>query len=115
LLCIRVTELDWSVTAAALAAGISRQTAHKWLARFAEHGDGGLRDRSSRPMRIRKRVSPRDIRRIWRRRRLREGPLTISWHTGLARSTIYAVLARNGQGRLRDLDRAPRYARASTV
>ena len=108
LLCIRVTELDWTVTAASLAAGVSRQTAHKWLRRFGEHGDGGLRDRSSRPAHIRKRVSPRDIRRIWRRRRLREGPLTISWHTGLARSTIYAVLARNGQSRLCDLDRAPR-------
>ena len=49
LLCIRVTELDWTVTAAALAAGISRQTAHKWLLRFGEHGDGACAtDRAAR-------------------------------------------------------------------
>jgi len=108
LLCSRVTESDWSVTAAAHAAGVSRQTAHKWLRRFLDDGDRGLIDRSSRPARVRERVSPKDLRRIWRRRRLGEGPLMISWHTGLARSTIYGVLARNGQGRLRDLDREPK-------
>ncbi len=108
LLCRRVLEHDWTVTHAARAAGVSRQTAHKWLRRFFEHGEGGLADRSSRPARVRERVSPRDIRRIWRRRRLGEGPLTISWHTGIAPSTIYGVLARNGQGCLRDLDREPK-------
>jgi transposase InsO family protein len=108
LICARVVESGWTVSAAARAAGVSRQTAHKWLRRFSEYGQPGLHDRSSRPIRIRERVSPRDIRRIWRRRRQGEGPLTISWHTGIARSTIYGVLARNGQGRLRDLDREPK-------
>ncbi len=28
---------------------ISRKTAHKWIARFKEHGDKGLEDRSRRP------------------------------------------------------------------
>jgi hypothetical protein len=72
--------------------------------------DGELdpHDRSSRPVRTRQRVSTRDVRRIQRRRRIGEGPLTISWHTGLASSTIYGALARNGQGRLGDLDREPK-------
>ena len=108
LLCDSVLDSGWSVMSAARAAGVSRQTAHKWLRRFAQHWDLGLHDRSSRPERIRARVSPRDIRRIWRRRRQDEGPLAISWHTGIAPSTIYGVLARNGQGRLRDRDRAPK-------
>lgn len=100
LLCTRVVDAGRTVTAAALAAGVSRQTAHKWLRRFAQRGDTGLTDRSSRPARIRPRVSPADIRRIWRRRRQGEGPLAISWNTGLPRSTIYAVLklGRLGEG-----------------
>jgi len=104
LLATRVIELGWTVTDAARAAGVSRQTAYKWIGRFVAYGEHGLPDRSSRPARIRERVSARDLRRIWRRRRIGEGPLTISWHTGLAPSTIYGVLARNGQGRLRDRD-----------
>lgn len=31
MVCERVREEQWSVTAAARAAGVSRQTAHKWL------------------------------------------------------------------------------------
>ena len=56
LLCVRVLSDGWTVTSAARAAGISRQTAHKWLRRFFEHGESGLSDRSSRPARIRERV-----------------------------------------------------------
>jgi transposase InsO family protein len=108
LLCSRITELGWTVTDAAAAAGISRQTAHKWLRRFLRCGEAGLCDRSSRPTRVRERVSAADVARIWRRRRQREGPLAISWNTGIPRSTVYAVLARNGQGRLVDLDREPK-------
>ncbi len=37
------------VTEAARAAGISRRTAYKWIARHAREGDAGLQDRSSRP------------------------------------------------------------------
>jgi len=38
------------VTEAAQAAGISRRTAYKWIARHAREGVEGLRDRSSRPL-----------------------------------------------------------------
>ena len=108
LLANRVIKLGWTVSGAARAAGVSRQTAYKWIGRFLADGESGLSDRSSRPARIRERVSAQDLRRIWRRRRIGEGPLTISWHTGLSPSTIYGVLARNGQGRLRDRDREPK-------
>jgi transposase InsO family protein len=37
------------VSHAAKAMGVSRQCAHRWVARFAAEGDAGLEDRSSRP------------------------------------------------------------------
>ena len=42
LLVDRVVRLQWPVAKAARAAGVSRQTAHKWLNRFRESGDEGL-------------------------------------------------------------------------
>ena len=41
LLCRRVREERWRVKAAAAAAGVSRQTAHKWIGRFTEEGAAG--------------------------------------------------------------------------
>jgi transposase InsO family protein len=105
LLCERVIACGWTVKSAAGAAGVSTQTAHKWLRRFRECGD--LSDRSSRPRRLRPRVDAKTIAAIYRRRTLREGPQFISWRTGIPRSTVYAVLARNGLGRLSDIDREP--------
>ena len=110
LLCRRVEEQGWTVAAAAQAAGVSRTTAGKWIRRYRGEGVSGLADRSSRPRRLRAGVGPRALRRIFRRRRLREGPHRISWETGIARSTVYRVLARNGLARLAALGREPRPA-----
>ena len=49
LLVDRVRRQGWAVAHAAKAMGISRQCAHRWLARFDQHGQAGLADRSSRP------------------------------------------------------------------
>jgi len=108
LLCRRIVEEGWTVSAAAHAAGVSRTTASKWLQRYHHDGYAGLADRSSRPRRLRAGVGPRALRRIFRRRRLREGPHRISWETGIARSTVYRVLARHGLARLTALGREPR-------
>src|SRR5437763_15587643 len=51
LLVDRVRVRHWSVSDAATAAGISRRSAFKWLARYRAHGRTGLEDRSSRPHR----------------------------------------------------------------
>ena len=48
LLCERVERDGWKLQDAAEAAGISRQTASKWLARWRAEGATGLLDRSSR-------------------------------------------------------------------
>ena len=108
LLCHRIVEEGWTVSAAASAAGVSRTTASKWLQRYRQAGSAGLADRSSRPRRLRAGIGPRALRRIFRRRRLREGPHRISWETGIARSTVYRVLARHGLARLAALGREPR-------
>ena len=44
---LRVLEQGWSVTEAALAAGVSGRTCSKWLARYRAEGQEGLLDRSS--------------------------------------------------------------------
>jgi len=51
LLVSRVLQEGWTVAAASQAAGVSRRTGFKWLARFRAEGPGGLNDRSSRPKR----------------------------------------------------------------
>ena len=49
LLVSRIEEGDWSLMAAAEAAGVSERTARKWLARWRAEGEAGLEDRSSAP------------------------------------------------------------------
>ena len=63
LLCRRVEIEGWKVREAAAAAGVSRQTAGKWLARWRSEGASGLMDRTSRPLRIAQRV----VGELWRR------------------------------------------------
>ena len=107
LLCKRV-DAGWTVTSAACVAGVSRQTASKWLSRYKTGGEDALRDRSSRPKRMPTRTSYARLKRIVRARvRFREGPHMLSWYLGIARSTVYAVLRRVGLSRIRDLDPAP--------
>lgn len=49
LLVSRVVEQGWPVAHAAKAQGVSRQCAHRWIARWRAEGEAGLVDRSSRP------------------------------------------------------------------
>lgn len=108
----RVIEGGWTVTAAASAANVSRQTASKWVCRFREEGEAGLRDRSTRPLTIHRRVAAELVRAIERLRRTeRLGPHRIGWILGLAASTVYAVLRRLGLHRLRRLEPRPEVIR----
>lgn len=103
----------WRVRAAAAAAGISRQRAYVLVARFRTEGPPAFELRSSRPRRSPRRTPEWVERRIEQaRRRLREGPLRLSFALRMARSTIYAVLRRLGLQRLRFFDPPrPRYRR----
>jgi transposase InsO family protein len=103
---MRILEQGWSAAAAAESLGVSRATAHKWVRRYREEGLDGLQDRSSAPLHRPGALSPRQVDRILRaRRRLKVGPHRLGPELGHPRSTVYAVLRRQGLSRLAHLDR----------
>jgi len=88
---------------AALAAGVSRQTAYRWLTRYRQ-GDRCLDDRSSRPHRCPHRLSADRIARIEELRRQRWTGPAIARMLGMAGSTVGLVLRRLGLNRLARLE-----------
>ena len=99
-ICRRVLKEGWTLSRAAWAAGVSRQTASKWLHRFLLDGEAGLHNRSTRPHRSPLRLAARHVARIARARlRLRWGPHRLGWSLGYPRSTVYQVLRRLGLSR----------------
>jgi len=98
----------WTIRRAAAAAGVSRQTGSKWVGRYRREGEPGLRDRSSAAHR-QPRAHPVSLVATLcaRRRALRVGPHVLAWETGLARSTVYSLLRREGLGRLDRLEPRP--------
>jgi transposase InsO family protein len=105
LLCRRIEEKGWKVGEAAVAAGVSRQTAWKWRRRLAAEGTAGLADRSSARHLPPARIGGALLRRIVALRlRLRLGPHRIGWLTGAPRSSVYVVLRRLHLNRLRTLE-----------
>lgn len=105
-------EKGWTITKAARAAGISRQTGSKWWHR-AQAGE--FEDRRSVAPRRLSRHSPEVVAALCaRRRQARVGPHVLAWEAGIAPSTAYAILRRHGLSRLDRLEpRAPvvRYER----
>ncbi len=101
-------ELDgWSVAKAADAAGVSRQTATKWVHRYRADGLAGLEDHSSAPRRMPRALPAEEVQRVIEARMtLRVGPHRLAPLLGMPRSTIGEILRRHGLSRLRDLDRA---------
>jgi transposase InsO family protein len=96
----RVTS-GWTVARAARAAGVSRQTASKWVNRWRRRGADALLDASSRPRHTRPRVGQAVVKRIIKARlRFRRGPHFLGWRLGLAGSTVHVVLRRLGLNRL---------------
>jgi transposase InsO family protein len=93
-------EQGWTVARASQAAGISRRTAYKWLARYRAEGVAGLQDRSSRPHRSPHETQARLVQRIERLRLRRRTGLEIAGVLGLPASTVARILKRRGLGRL---------------
>jgi transposase InsO family protein len=100
----RVVEQGWSLTKAAEAAEVSDRTCAKWVARYRAHGEVGLRDRSSAPRSIPHRTPADRVEVIELLRRLRMTGAEIAECLGMALSTVSAVLARIGLGKLSRLD-----------
>jgi transposase InsO family protein len=96
-----------TVTEAALAAGVSVRCARKWVGRYRQHGERGLRDLSSAPHRIPHRTSQDREEVICQLRRLRFTGPEIAETLVMPLSTVSAVLKRSGMGKLGRLGLEP--------
>jgi transposase InsO family protein len=114
LLAVRIVELGWTTSAAAEAAGVSCRCARKWVCRYRAAGEAGLVDRSSAPHRVANRTPADRVAVIAKLRRLRMTAAEIAETLAMPHSTVSAVLARLGMGRLGriGLEPAVRYERA---
>jgi transposase InsO family protein len=98
-----------TIAAAAAIVGCSRQTGSKWVNRH-RRGEG-LEDRSSRPHRSPRRASAQVEQAVLRARaELQAGPHVVGWATGIAASTVHAILRRHGCSKLK-----PRLPRGEIV
>jgi transposase InsO family protein len=100
-------EAGWTTRSAAEAAGVSVQTARKWLGRHRLGGERRHHDRSSVPRRCPRRTEPRRMAEIEALRRQRMTGPQIARTLGMARSTVGLLLRRLGLGRLSLLDPRP--------
>lgn len=105
LLVGRVREQGMPVAHVAKAMGISRQCAHRWVARFDAEGEAGLRDRSSRPRRTPSRTSPQvEARVLAARVALRQGQDRLGPELGVPARTVSRILRRHQVPRLCECD-----------
>ena len=85
--------------------GISRQCAHRWIARFHAEGGAGLQDRSSRPHHSPSRTPAEVEQRVLDLRSTkRRGQDWIGPELGIPPRTVGAILHRNSVPRLSDCD-----------
>ena len=85
--------------------GVSRQCAHRWVARFRAEGENGLTDRSSRPRTSPRRTSAAAEQAVLEaRRQLRCGPGGIAAATGVPVRTVTRILTRHRVPRLSECD-----------
>jgi transposase InsO family protein len=110
----RVLVDGWTLTAAAVAAGVSVRCARKWVGRFRADGEQGLLDRSSAPRRVANRTPADRVAVIVLLRQLRMTAAEIAETLSMPLSTVSVVLRRNGLGRLGriGLEQPVRYERS---
>jgi transposase InsO family protein len=104
-LLARITEVGIGVGAAE--SGISVRTAYKWRARFEQQGEVGLRDRSSRPLRVRSALSSEERDRALALRTDRRPIREIAEILKRPYTTVRRYLAQNGLSRLPALQAPP--------
>jgi len=105
LLVHRVRVEGSPVAHVAKAMGVSRQCAHRWVARFDSEGDAGLHDRSSRPRHSPTRTSPEiEAQVLAARVEHRRGQDWIGPELGVAPRTVSRILRRHHVPRLVECD-----------
>ena len=99
--------------AAALAVGVCPRTIRKWVARYRAEGLAGLRDRNSRPRRLRCPTPQEVVLKIEQLRRQRWTGKQIAAEAGVSPATVSRVLRRLGLNKLSALGLEPvrRYER----
>jgi transposase InsO family protein len=101
LLVHRVRELGMPVAHVARAMGVSRQCAHRWVARFDAEGEAGLCDRSSRPHSMPTRTAPEiEAGVLAARREHRRGQDWLGPELGVSARTVSRILRRHNVPRL---------------
>ena len=108
-----VIEREWPIARAAAEFKTSPKTCSKWVARYREASEAGLRDRSSACVRVANRTCERRIEAIAALRRLRFSGPEIAELLDMPVSTVSGILTRIGMGRLGrlGLEPAERYER----
>jgi len=97
---------------ASAAAGVSRQTARKWVRRFELEAEAGLLDRSSRPRSSPRRLpEPKESLLLDLRRQHRLTAMALAQLTSIPRATVGRVLRRHRLSRVRDLEPKPEIVR----
>ena len=105
LLVERVRIEGSAVAHVAKAMGVSRQCAHRWLARYDAEGEAGLFDRSSRPHHSPNRTGVElEARVLQARREHRRGPDWLGPELGVPARTVTRILRRHGVPRLAECD-----------
>jgi len=102
----RAVEGGQTPEALSAAVGVCPGTVRKWIGRFREEGVAGLRDRSSRPHRLREATPAEIVARIEALRRRRWTGAQIAGETGVSRATVFRILRRLGLNRLKALEPA---------
>jgi transposase InsO family protein len=99
-----VLDEGWTVADASQAAGVSRRTTYKWIARFRAEGGDGLFDRSSKPHSSPTVTTSRKRRRFEQLRRKRWPLWRIAQDQGSSLATVSRCMKRVGLSRLKSLD-----------
>jgi transposase InsO family protein len=106
-LALYVLREGFTRKAAAAAFRVSARTAAKWVERFRQQGQEGLRDRSSRPRHSPRRVADLVQQRVVELRRQRKAAYWIARETQLSTATVSRILRRARLSRWRDLNPRP--------
>jgi len=102
-----VVDEGWPIARAAERYDVSWPTAKRWSDRYRRLGPAGMGDASSRPHHSPTRTPAPVVRKVVHLRwKHRLGPVQIAEQTGLAPSTVHAILVRCRINRLTHVDRA---------
>lgn len=105
LLIVERHRAGWKQAHIASAMGISRACVRRWLDRFEQYGEPGLRNRSSRPHSMPTKTSDEVERRVLvARAEYREGPDVLGPRVGVPARTVTRILRRHEVAYLRDCD-----------